>query len=207
MTTEHHPIPSDFCPWRDEDWEIAFMRRAFGDERVESMLERMGRFDRALHAKTMSWSRHFAAYRAMVTIPGCLRCQPTADACLVQRAHDSAVRHLEAHGEKLFDKDCETFRMAADVDLTTQVGAPCHLLWAQVLIDQSTEARRIAVNLDGHELWVTSDLDWENLTYLADNPHEPRYHEVFEFNVLAVDERVVPEEWLPTRDSATHSKR
>jgi hypothetical protein len=86
--------------------------------------------------------------------------------------------------------------MVASANLTSEVGLPCHLLWGQMLFDQSTEARRIAINLDGHELWITSSLDWEGVSFLTGNPVGDNYPDCFELNVLTVDGRAIPGRWL-----------
>lgn len=192
------PYPTLFYPWSEDDREIAFMCRVFGDERVEAML---GRFDEhlsALKAKTIAWHKLRGSYEATFIKPSGIAWKSTRDARLLQRAHDAGLRYLETHGEDIFRKLDLTFRMAARGDLSIEVGIPCYLLWAQGLHEDSTttEARRIAIHLDRHELWVTSWLDWEGAAFLAVNPESHHYPDCFELNVCPVDELAIPQAWL-----------
>jgi hypothetical protein len=62
------PIPDSVPPVTADDREVTFMRRSFGNELFEAMLRRLEQFDRALLAKTMSWSNsHAFRYKSFHT--------------------------------------------------------------------------------------------------------------------------------------------
>jgi hypothetical protein len=67
-TTDDHRYPTVFHPWTADDREVTFMRRSFGNELFEALLRRLEQFDRALLAKTMSWSKsHAFRYKSFHT--------------------------------------------------------------------------------------------------------------------------------------------